>query len=101
MAYEGESDYRNDAGDFLRQTRFSREPFVPPEGWDHYHCECCHAKFMIDSEAAEVSPDLQREGYTATIDSGDGPVVYWVCQACFDDLRVPFSWTADQVAQGA
>jgi hypothetical protein len=94
VPYDGESDYRNDAGEFLRGTQFSRERFVPPEGCDHYHCECCNAKFMTGSEALAVDPDLQREGYTATIDSGHGPVVYWVCQECFDDLATRFSWTA-------
>jgi hypothetical protein len=93
MPYEGESDYRHDASEFLRGTHFSHRPFVPPDGWDHYHCECCSAKFVTDPDALTDHPELQQEGHTATIDSGHGPVVYWVCQACFDDLADPFSWT--------
>jgi hypothetical protein len=93
MTYEGESDYRNGAGEFLRGTLFSHARFVPPDGWDHYHCECCNAKFMSEAASLRQDPAIQREGHTATIDGGHGSVVYWVCQECFDDLAAPFSWT--------
>jgi hypothetical protein len=61
---------------------------------DHDHCECCWAKFMAP-EAPPDDPAIQREGYTATIDSGNGPVVYWVCHDCFADLSQPFGWRSD------
>jgi hypothetical protein len=48
---------------------------------------------MADSEALAADPDLQRDGYTTTIDSGHGPVMYWVCHECFEDLAASFSWT--------
>jgi hypothetical protein len=53
-----------------------------------------NANFMTDPWASVADPDLLREGYTATIDSGNGPVVYWVCQECFHDLAEPFSLSA-------
>jgi hypothetical protein len=94
VVYEGDSDYRNDAGEFLRGTRFSHRKFAAPKGWDHYHCECCNVKFMANAEALAADPELQSQGYTAVIDGGHGPVVYWVCLECFDDLAGPFAWSA-------
>ena len=94
MAYEGETDYRYDAADFLRGTHFSRQRFASTPDSDHAHCECCWAKFMAP-DVAESDPAIQREGYTATIDSGNGPVVYWVCDDCFSDLAEPFGWRSD------
>ena len=97
MAWAGTDDWRNDASEFLRGTHFTSSPFVAPAGWDHYHCECCWAKFASDPAWLAKAPDLQACGHTATTDSGNGPVVYWVCNACFDDLAEPFAWTSSPV----
>ena len=94
MPYEGRADYRFEAADFLRGTRFSRQPYTPPSDSDHDHCECCWAKFMAPDSPVE-DPAIEREGYTATIDSGNGPVVYWICDECFADLSESFSWASD------
>lgn len=95
MAYEGRTDYRYDAADFLRGTRFSHQRFAPAPDSDHDHCECCWAKFMAPGAPPADDPAIQGKGYTATIDSGHGAVVYWVCGGCFADLAEPFGWRSD------
>ena len=54
----------------------------PAPRWDHDHCAFCWAKF-----AGSDIPGAIQEGY-ATLD-GD----HWVCDACFQDFRIPFGWS--------
>ena len=53
----------------------------PRPGWDHDHCEFCHAKF-----AGPDLPDTLHAGFT-TADR-----YRWVCQGCFADFRERFGW---------
>ena len=50
-------------------------------GWEHDHCEFCHAEF-----AERDAPGVLREGY-ATPDE-----YRWVCATCFEDFRELFQW---------
>lgn len=71
---QGQEQYL--AGRQLIHRRY--EPCRP--GWEHDHCEFCHAKISCSTG------DL-NEGYCTE----DG--YYWICSACHDDFEVEFGWS--------
>jgi hypothetical protein len=66
-------------GAVLLRRPYRRRPDDPV--WDHYHCEFCWAKFMV-----EDFPDVLHAGY-CTEDE-----YRWICDQCFTDFRDRFGW---------
>jgi hypothetical protein len=63
------------------------------EHQDHDHCSICYDTAF----SARFEGDL-REGWTTAGPRGKHigaarDAYYWVCAACFDELREQFSWT--------
>jgi hypothetical protein len=62
-----------------------RKYFLWQPDWTHDHCEFCMQAIVVEGDPG-AGPNTLTEGW-ATDDE-----YYWICDACFQDLRARMRW---------
>ncbi len=83
-----QNDWRRQGQEkYLKSSRLTLKMYTKyRKGWEHDHCEFCHAKFMEGT-------DQLNEGW-ATDDN-----YHWVCKQCYEDFCKEYEWNTDNTAQ--
>ncbi len=86
-----ESDWRLLRGgeEYYSGLTLFRRRFCGRYPGDHQHCDFCWAKFMDERDPPYPGDEhvIVHEGYSPEDN------VCWVCDQCFADFHVRFSWT--------